>query len=211
MGPADDGDEFGTPISDDPLIWVVDDFVSADECRHVVELADGRMAEALVSRLGHNAASEQRTGEVCWMHHDETPVVHALVDRIAGFVGLPTQHAENLQVVHYTESQEYQPHYDAWDVSTPKGEEKTAHGGNRVLTALVYLGDVTGGGETEFPRLGLEVEPRVGRMVVFHNLAADEVTRHVDALHGGMPVISGEKWACNLWFRERAYQPTSPT
>ena len=26
---------------------------------------------------------------------------------------------------------------------------------------------------------------------------------HPDSLHAGKPVLAGEKWAANLWFRER--------
>ena len=202
-----DGYERGGAVCDDPLIWVVDDFVEPDECDHLLALADGRMADALVSRLGEDSTSERRTGEVCWLRHDESAVVAALVGRVATFVGLPRTHAENLQVVHYAETQEYQPHYDAWDVSTPKGEENTAQGGNRAVTALMYLSEPAGGGATAFPNLGLELEARPGRLVVFHNLATGSGdARHVDALHGGTVVTSGEKWACNLWFRERPYQ-----
>ena len=41
--------------------------------------------------------------------------------------------------------------------------------------------------------------------MLFHNLADHEVvdmTRHPKSLHGGSPVWGGEKWACNLWFRQ---------
>ena len=39
-----------------------------------------------------------------------------------------------------------------------------------MVTALVYLNDVEEGGETKFPILNIEVKPRVGRMLVFHNV-----------------------------------------
>jgi len=31
-------------------------------------------------------------------------------------------------------------------------------------------------------------------------------SRHPLSLHGGQPVLVGEKWAANLWFRERDYR-----
>lgn len=204
------GYDAGVQIADDPLIWVVDDFVSLDECLHVLELAEDRMNDALVSRLGHNTSSDKRTGRVAWVPHNETPMVRGLIKRVGEFVGVPALHAENLQVIHYAETQEYKAHYDAWDINTSKGAEKTARGGNRALTALIYLNEVDAGGSTGFPELEVEVEARPGRMVIFHNLYEGESVRHRNSLHGGLPVVAGEKWACNLWFRERRYQTGAP-
>lgn len=201
-----EGYDQGIQIADDPIVWVVDSFVSPDECLHLLDLAEGRMDDALVSQLGSNAASVKRTGSVCWIKHDETPVVRGLIRRVGEFVGVHPSHAENLQVIHYAETQEYQSHYDAWDVNTPKGREKTTRGGNRALTALIYLNEVEGGGGTAFPKLGVEVESQPGRMVIFHNLYEGQSLRHRNSLHGGLPVTAGEKWACNLWFREARYQ-----
>lgn len=201
-----EGYDQGVQVADDPIVWVVDNFVSAEECLHVLELAEHRMNDALVSRLGSNSASEKRTGQVSWVRHDETPMVRGLVRRVGEFVGVQPSHSENLQVIHYAETQEYRPHFDAWDVNTAKGREKTSKGGNRALTALIYLNEVAGGGGTAFPKLGLEIDAQPGRMVIFHNLYEGESVRHRNSLHGGLPVAEGEKWACNLWFREHRYQ-----
>ena len=201
-----DGYDLGTQLADDPVVWAFDNFVTIEECIHIIDLAEGRMDDALVSRLGSNSASDRRTGQVAWVKHDETPIIRGLVRRVGDLVGVHPLHAENLQVVHYAETQEYKPHYDAWDIETPKGQEKTAHGGNRAVTALMYLNEVDGGGGTGFPKLDLEVQAIPGRLVIFHNLYEGQSVRHRNSLHGGLPVTEGEKWACNLWFREHRYQ-----
>ena len=59
---------------------------------------------------------------------------------------------------------------------------------------------------TETPKLKLEVDPIPGRMVIFHNTTGMVHDVHKKSLHGGLPVLLGEKWACNLWFRERPYE-----
>ena len=209
--PLRQGYDIGERVADDPIVWVVDDFVSELERSHIVELGVGNMDVALVSRLGENAASEQRTGRVGWVAHDATPTVRSLVRRVGDLVGFPVTHAESLQVVHYGPTQEYRPHFDAWDRATPKGRQKTARGGNRAVTALMYLNDVEAGGATIFPELGIEVDAVPGRLCLFHNLREDDGGRHPGALHGGMPVIAGEKWACNLWFREQRYRRGAAT
>ncbi len=200
------GYEIGQGLHDDPVVWVIDDFVTPEECAHIIELGEGRIERARVSRLGSNTISARRTGSVGWVKHDETPVVAGVVGRVGELVGIPINHAESLQIVHYGVEQEYQAHYDAWDIMSDKGREKTRVGGNRAVTALIYLNDVEGGGGTGFPKLDLEVDPKPGRICIFHDLIAGRSNRHRDALHGGLPVTAGEKWACNLWFRERPYQ-----
>ncbi len=204
------GYEIGEQVASDPLVWVIDDFVTEVEREHIMAIAARRMSEAKVSRVGANALSEKRTGSVAWVKHDQTPIVRGLVKRVSDLIGVPANHSESLQVIHYGETQEYRPHYDAWDINTGKGREKIAIGGNRAVTALMYLNEVTEGGGTTFPNLDLEVEAIPGRMVIFHDLYVGGSERHVDALHGGMPVIDGEKWACNLWFREERYQKKAP-
>ena len=84
-----------------------------------------------------------------------------------------------------------------------------------MVTCLLYLNNVEDGGETSFPNLDLEIRAKKGRMVQFHNCHEGSTVRHRDSLHGGMAVLKGEKWACNFWFRELAYQapgiiPTEP-
>jgi len=76
-----------------------------------------------------------------------------------------------------------------------------------MVTVLAYLNDVEEGGGTNFPELGVTVEPKKGDVVVFHNTltevpASEHPKIHPKSLHAGTPVIRGEKWMVNLWFRE---------
>ena len=52
----------------------------------------------------------------------------------------------------------------------------------------------------------INVPPKKGDVVVFHNTLLDDSSTYPKinpkSLHGGMPVIKGEKWMVNLWFRE---------
>jgi prolyl 4-hydroxylase len=194
----------GKEAACDPLVQVIDDFVTEAERHHIIHLAADRLDTALVSAVGDATTSDGRTGRVGWVKHDETAIVHGLVERVCDLVGIPIGHAESLQVVHYGKTQEYRPHFDAYDMNTEKGRQRTKKGGQRIMTALMYLNDVEEGGGTIFPTLHLEVEAKPGRIVIFHNLADHtlaDFTRHPKSLHGGSPVDAGQKWACNLWFR----------
>jgi prolyl 4-hydroxylase len=112
------------------------------------------------------------------------------------------------QVINYFESEEYKYHYDAYDnEETDKYEKLTKERVNRLRTVLVYLNDVEEGGETGFDSLDeyngtIKVSPKKGRMVVFNNVN-DDGSLNKKSRHAGLPIIKGEKWAFNLWLRER--------
>lgn len=196
----------GTQLADDPVVWVIDDFLSAEEQSHVVGIAAPRLEAAKVTSTRVNTTSTARTGSVAWVRYADSPMVQGIIHRVSDLVGIPPHHAESMQVVHYGETQEYRPHFDGWQLDTEKGRVRTENGGQRVLTALMYLNEPAGGGGTNFPKLDLEVEARPGRLVIFHNIADEATNLHDKSLHGGMPVTDGEKWACNLWYRARPYR-----
>ncbi|MBY0417872.1 MAG: 2OG-Fe(II) oxygenase, partial [Pararheinheimera sp.] len=61
---------------------------------------------------------------------------------------------------------------------------------------------VIDGGETEFPKLKIKIKAKQGSLLIFNNTYPNTNDVHVNSLHAGCPVIFGEKWAFNLWFRE---------
>lgn len=189
-------------IHPDPLLCTIDDFVTQDEAAHLIASAKDKLAEALVSSAKSGVKSAGRTGMNCWIPHTQDPTVKSLVSRVCNLVKLPACHAESIQMIYYGETQEYKPHFDAWDPSTDRGQRCMAKGGQRILTCLMYLNTPAKGGGTIFPKLQTQVEAQQGRMVIFHNCHKNTIERHPHSLHGGMPVVSGDKWACNLWFRD---------
>lgn len=193
-------------VNDDPRVVIVDNFITDNECDALIGAARSELRQALVSAGDRGVASRGRTGRNCWIKHHHNRVVSGLTTRISDYVRLPLLHAESLQVIHYGESQEYAAHFDAWDADTERGQRCMARGGQRLVTCLLYLNTVEEGGGTGFPQLEVEVAAIKGRMVIFHNCQPGTNLRHPGSLHGGLPVEAGEKWACNLWFREQPYQ-----
>jgi prolyl 4-hydroxylase len=57
------------------------------------------------------------------------------------------------QVGRYLTTQQYLPHYDAFNLDEADGARFASNGGQRTVTALVYLNDVSSGGHTSFPHL----------------------------------------------------------
>lgn len=185
-----------------PLVYEVENFMSPEEIEHFLALGDDGMFRAQVSDVKKGRESKSRTNRVRWIAHDYTPVLKGIADRASALVGIPLLNAEKFQLIHYKQSQEYRAHYDAFDPNIPRGQRNWARGGQRMVTMLVYLNHVEAGGHTDFPNLKLSVAPLPGKAVVFHNCYPNTNRRHPLTLHAGSPVVSGSKWAFNLWFRE---------
>ncbi|MEQ8953863.1 MAG: 2OG-Fe(II) oxygenase [Gammaproteobacteria bacterium] len=198
--------ETGNKVNDDPLVVVFEDFLSDLEIEQLLNAARPKLQQALVSSTDSGVESPGRSGSNCWIAHGYNAVVEELSLRVSEVVGIPLIHAESLQVVYYGTGEQYAPHFDAWDAATERGQRCMAKGGQRMVTCLFYLSEPEVGGGTSFPELDMEVRAKRGRMVLFHNCHEGSTVRHPASLHGGMPVERGEKWACNLWFREKPYQ-----
>jgi hypothetical protein len=188
-------------FSSEPLVAVRNNVISPIECAYLIELAKPHIKRAGVVLDEGFKPSAGRTGSNHWLKYDEDDVVKSIGQRIADIVGLPLENAESMQIIHYGPEQEYRPHFDAFNLSLARGQKAAQWGGQRLVTALVYLNKVEGGGATQFPKLGITVPASPGRMVIFHNTTEDISGPHPLSLHAGMPVEAGEKWAFNLWFR----------
>ena len=191
-----------TLFSSDPIIYVVDDFISEDECQEFINCSKDKLQPATVVGLNKEQKLKGRTNEFAWLEHHANESIHEVSKRLSILVQMPIRNAEMFQVVHYESGTEYKPHFDSFDQSTELGKKYWEPGGQRMITALIYLNDVEDGGATYFPELNISINPKKGNVLVFHNTISETTNINPRSLHAGMPVTSGEKWAANLWFRE---------
>ncbi|KAJ8599202.1 hypothetical protein CTAYLR_006368 [Chrysophaeum taylorii] len=103
---------------------------------------------------------------------------------------------EALTVIRYEPGQSLAPHFDANRVP----EEDLRRGGQTLATLLVYLTDhLSGGGETRFNRLDLDVSPNRGQACLFFPADA-EGTFDPRLEHEGRPLLgSDDKWIARVW------------
>tara|TARA_B100001248_G_C27192177_1_gene367250 strand:+ start:58 stop:672 length:615 start_codon:yes stop_codon:yes gene_type:complete len=200
-------------ICNDPYIYTIDDFLSEKECKFIINVSKDNLKLAGVSTKERQTESERklykgRTNKSYWMPLDKYPETLNIAKKIAERIGCNYRFFESFQVIHYDENEEYKYHYDAYNKEeTEKYEKYCGERGNRIRTVLVYLNDVIEGGGTGFDSLSeydepVIVEPKMGKMVVFTNVN-DDGSLNKKSRHAGLPVIKGEKWAFNLWLRER--------
>lgn len=187
-----------------PRVVVIGGLLSDEECDELVALARPRLARSLTvqTRTGGEEPNPDRTSQGMFFSRGEHPVVAALEARIARLVGWPVSHGEGLQVLNYQAGAEYKPHYDYFDPAEPGTPTILRRGGQRVATLVMYLNSPEQGGGTTFPDIGLEVAPQRGNAVFFSYDRPQPSTR---TLHGGAPVLAGEKWVATKWLRQREF------
>jgi prolyl 4-hydroxylase len=187
-----------------PRVVVLGNLLSAEECDAIIESAKPKLARSLTvqTATGGEELNPDRTSSGMFFTRGQTPEVTAVERRIARLVGWPVENGEGLQVLHYRPGAEYKPHYDYFDPKEAGTPTILKRGGQRVATLVMYLNEPARGGGTTFPDVGLEVAPVKGSAVFFSYDRPHPTTR---TLHGGAPVLEGEKWVATKWLREREF------
>ena len=167
------------------------------------EDATARDAEG-ASNFRRKPKGEVSAGRTSWNCRVSAthPAVRGAIQRAAYLSKVLPSHAEPAQVVRYLPGQKYNEHHDFFDRAAPSFAAKTRVGGQRLATVLAYLREPDSGGRTSFPSARVGFDPRKGDALLWWNLKEDG-REDVMTLHAGEPVVSGEKWALNLWLRER--------
>jgi len=93
-------------------------------------------------------------------------------------------------VLHYQPGTEYKPHYDYRPQRTGHAHHPQARRPARGPPFVMYLASPTRAVGTIFPDVSLEVRPSAQRVFFSY----DAPTLPTKTLHGGAPVLAGEKW-----------------
>lgn len=212
-----------TVLSCEPRVFEVKDFLSQQEVNHILEI--GRGMNLGESTIGDSDTQSRnvRTSRNAWVTRRQSGVIDAIYRRAADLMridealmrtrpegeklNIPDYRpyvnksiAEELQLVHYSQYQEYQTHHDF--AFQPLSDITDSA---RFATLLLYLNDDMQGGETSFPKFlnahtfeGLKVTPEVGKAVLFYSQLPDG---NMDELsqHKAHVVRDKNKWLINLW------------
>lgn len=184
-----------------PRVVVCANVLSAEECRELIALASSRLtrSETVVHATGGSEVNAARTSEGMFFNRGENALVGRLEARLAALLNWPLDHGEGLQILRYAPGAEYKPHFDYFDPQQPGTAAVLRRGGQRLATMVLYLNTPEEGGATVFPDAGLKVNAVQGHAVFFNYDRPSPVTK---TLHGGAPVIKGEKWVATKWMRQ---------
>jgi len=193
-------------LNDDPAVRTFPEFTEDDVCSWLIERARGNLSRALVydPSYGHDIADHMRTNTAAGFDLMSADLVQvALQYRMAVTVGLPIDNMEGPTVLHYEVGEEITNHYDFLNPQSPNYQDEIGRRGERIITFLVYLNDDYGGGETEFPQLGISHKGKRREGLLFVN-ALPSGPPDTRMVHAGRPPTSGEKWIVSQFIRNRA-------
>jgi prolyl 4-hydroxylase len=188
-----------------PRVVLLGGLLSDAECEAMIELAQPRLArsETVDNATGGSEVNAARTSRGMFFQRGEAPLIARIEQRIATLLRWPVAWGEGLQVLHYGPGAEYRPHHDYFDPKHPGTAKVLERGGQRVGTLIMYLNSPARAAATVFPDVPLEVAARRGCAVFFSYDRPHAVTR---TLHGGAPVVEGEKWVATKWLRQREFR-----
>lgn len=191
---------------DAPDVVLLDHFMTDAECDELCELSKGSLTKSTVvdDTTGDSVGHAQRISQGTYFTLGQNALVQRIEARISEITNTPAVNGEGLQILNYVGGGEYRPHFDYFP-DNEGGRVHKARGGQRIITVIMYLNNVTAGGATILPKINLSVYPKKGSALYFSYFNSlgqvDPVT-----LHGGAPVIEGEKWIATKWIREREYK-----
>lgn len=179
-------------------LWVRQSFLTPVECGGLIAMIDAdRQPSTLYAAFDD---PDFRTSESC--HLDRWhPFVQGIDARICALLGMKPRQGETLQGQRYAVGQQFKAHHDFFHVDQPYWATERKRGGQRSWTAMVYLDEPEGGGETVFGTAGLRVSPRTGMLLAWNNMD-DKGLPNGAGLHESLPVTSGVKTIVTKWFRE---------
>ncbi|MEO7635154.1 MAG: 2OG-Fe(II) oxygenase [Sphingomicrobium sp.] len=180
-------------------LYLCENFLTPDECRGInAQIDAGSYPSPLHEKEKHDGV---RTSHSCNLNIYD-PLIADVETRIANLLGIERSWGEPLQGQRYEVGQCFKDHVDFFYIDQPYWAEYEPRGGQRTWTAMIYLSDSVVGGGTRFGLLDLEIKPRLGRLLIWNNMAADGEPNGW-MMHAGQPVEDGVKYIVTKWYRER--------
>lgn len=195
-----------TVLSKDPWVVTLDNVVSEEEAKRMIELG-GILGYERSQDVGKKNAdgtygsvvSTGRTSSNAWCDDAccEDPVARKVMDRLSELTMISEKNSEFLQLLRYEPGQFYEDHHDYIEHNLGRQQ------GVRILTSYLYLNDVEAGGGTKFTGLNITVMPKRGRALFWPSVWDDEPNEKDGRTnHQALPVEAGIKYGANGWFHQ---------
>lgn len=186
-----------------PRVVVFEKFLTDEECDKLIELAKPRLSPSTtIETDGTIHQHPARTSKGMFFHRGQEELITKIENRIAKVVHWPVENGEGLQILHYQNGERYLPHNDYFEPNATSPSTHLVRSGNRVGTFLMYLSTPDHGGCTSFPESNIRVNCIKGNALFFSYHAANASTK---TLHGGDPVLVGEKYVATKWLRQKSF------
>lgn len=225
-----------------PNVYQICNFLTKSEINHLLKIINKNIVNdkfeqsftdtmLMCEQFGHehmhrSVYSQERTSTFIFLSKHYDCVIRTIEQRAANILGVSIENIENLQIVKYTNGQQFTLHHDAGtlietddntiNTTTTNFDQVIQHATNyrvelvkpkRICSYFVYLNtlDENMGGETEFPLIELKVRPVAGMALLWCNVNP-QMTDECDSLliHRACPVIgqNSVKYGINIWVKQ---------
>eukprot|EP00178_Gracilaria_changii_P015700 TRINITY_DN44028_c0_g1_i1.p1 TRINITY_DN44028_c0_g1~~TRINITY_DN44028_c0_g1_i1.p1 ORF type:complete len:243 (+),score=36.78 TRINITY_DN44028_c0_g1_i1:28-756(+) len=171
--------------------FIIDNLFTPEECEKLIQLSEAKGFEkALVNQHDHQQDEIPLIRNNYRTMMDDPQTASLIYERVKSFIPemygthAPVGLNERMRYLRYDGEQKFDAHLDG-TYKRPNSEERS------LMTFQLYLNDnfEEGTGTTRFLEQngidGVDVKPRVGRVLVFEH----------DVLHSGTPPVNGRKYA----------------
>eukprot|EP00814_Leptocylindrus_danicus_P013561 CAMPEP_0116011330 /NCGR_PEP_ID=MMETSP0321-20121206/4510_1 /TAXON_ID=163516 /ORGANISM="Leptocylindrus danicus var. danicus, Strain B650" /LENGTH=377 /DNA_ID=CAMNT_0003480555 /DNA_START=124 /DNA_END=1257 /DNA_ORIENTATION=+ len=197
-------------------IYVVDDFISPEECQAMEKAANPSLHRATTadgdggSKVSDARKAMQAGVKVPWHKEASGDPIATLSRRVYDFTNFVTgfdleEHGQEdlMSIQYFGDNYEkgeppdrYMPHCDGDCNGLPHRI------GNRVATMVVYCEIPEVGGATQFRNSGIHLKPKVGMATFFSYVGSDGIMDDGFTEHSGCPVLKGNKKIVTQWMRK---------
>lgn len=186
-------------------LFLFRDFLDRRSCARLIRLIDSEIGPSTLFNDGgaETGGAGVRTSSTHYFA-DSRRDAAMLARRIDDLLGLDRAHAETMQGQRYLPGEQYRHHCDFFRTERAHWQRERLRGGQRTWTAMVYLNNVESGGATDFPRLGLSIQPEAGMLLVWDNITRGGRPNRT-TIHAGMPVETGAKYVVTQWYRQNEW------
>ncbi|KAK8913755.1 hypothetical protein KSP39_PZI023652 [Platanthera zijinensis] len=203
-------------------VFLYEGFVTDEECDHLLSLVSDNLDKPLVTENitgnGSSAAVSSHNGFELARGLDE--VILRIEQRISAWTFLPNENGEDMRISHYHANADSEQPYQFNHNSSENAISEL-----RIATILIFLSNVSRGGEIVFPSSKVEASNTRKRrefssecassstfvvkhvkgsaLLIFNlhpNATADESSLHRECL-----VLEGEKWSATKRIRVRTF------
>jgi hypothetical protein len=194
--------------TDHAKIWIAHDFVTDEECDHLMRHGGPRLARATVAgEDGTSVVSESRKAQQANYNINKefaaSDPLYPLYERVFQATNHHTKYnltmdgQEDFTIIQYNVADQYTPHCDG----SCDGTEHVKTG--RVASCVMYCKVAESGGGTTFTNADVFVKPTKGMATFFsYKDIKTGLMDDGDTQHSGCPVLEGEKWITTVWMRD---------
>lgn len=189
--------------NDDPIQgpWVVtlDNFLSEEECDHLIEIGYTNGNE---EEFEEGVNNDTALNSLCKSDCYNDPVVKLINQRMSATIGIPGHNSEYLEMLKYVAGHKYQRK------NFPEENQYETMPGPTVVTVYLFLNDVRKGGEVSFKGIdtSLNIQPKKGTALIWPGVQNNP--SHLEwrtLFYESLPVRRGVKYGIRASFHLRSY------